>query len=34
VTVWTLSIPWGVWRFGLVLAPNGYFFVGFFKVDE
>jgi hypothetical protein len=26
------SIPWGAQRFGLVLLPDGYFFVGFFTV--
>jgi hypothetical protein len=29
---WTLSIPWGAQRLGLVLLPDGYFFVGFFTV--
>lgn len=31
---WTLSIPWGAQRLGLVLLPDGYFFVGFFTVME
>jgi hypothetical protein len=26
------SVGWGAWRFGLVLLPDDYFFVGFFKV--
>jgi hypothetical protein len=32
--VWTLSIPWGAQRLGLVLLPGGYFFVGFFTVMD
>jgi hypothetical protein len=37
MTVWTWSIPWRAWgaqRFGLVLLPDGYFFVGFFTVMD
>ena len=33
MSVWTLSIPWGAQRLGLVLLPDGYFFVGFFMVE-
>jgi hypothetical protein len=29
---WTMSVPWRGRRFGLVLLPDGYFFVGFFEV--
>ncbi len=29
---WTVSIPWRAQRFGFVLLPDGYFFVGFFTV--
>ena len=31
---WTWSIPWGAQRLGLVLLPDGYFFVGFFTVMD
>jgi hypothetical protein len=27
-----MSVPWRGRRFGLVLLPDGYFFVGFFEV--
>ena len=30
---WTFSISWRGQRFGLVLLPDGYFFLGFFTVS-
>ena len=30
---WTISIPWRGRRFGLVLLPDGWFFLGFFAVE-
>ena len=32
IDVWTWSIPWGKRRFGLILLPDGFFFLGFFAV--
>ena len=30
---WTFSIPWRGRRFGLVLLPDDWFFLGFFSVE-
>ena len=29
---WTISMPWRRHRFGFVLMPGGWVFVGFFEV--